>query len=146
MEVAVTTGPPEAVEAQLLAFAVPEPASELPPVGASLDRALGGRLARLAASGELRGERCEVYVSHVDGALSAERVAAAGAGPRDELDADSLRDAASAAAQADARIGGTLAWLLDESLGLPLADQARAVVDGVLLGGYDPGRWKTDGT
>ena len=40
--------------------------------------------------------------------------------------------------------GGTLAWLLDASLPLGTAEQARAVVDGLVLGGYDPGRWKTN--
>src|SRR5437764_5961222 len=129
----------------MLAFAVPEPASELPEVAQELDRTLEGRLARLVASGELRGEAGQVYATHVDAGLQAERIAAVGAGPREDLDADSLRHAAAAAAQADSRVGGTLAWALDESLGLPLAEQARAVVDGVLLGSYDPGRWKTQG-
>jgi hypothetical protein len=35
------------------------------------------------------------------------------------------------------RLGGTLAWLLDDSLPLDSAEQARAVVDGLVLGGYD---------
>src|SRR4029450_3481882 len=39
------------------------------------------------------------------------------------------------------RIGGTPAWLIDDSL--PHAEQARAVVDGLILGTYDPGRWKS---
>jgi leucyl aminopeptidase len=34
-------------------------------------------------------------------------------------------------------------WLLDETLPLSLADQARALVEGTILGGYSPGRWKT---
>jgi leucyl aminopeptidase len=37
----------------------------------------------------------------------------------------------------------TIAWLLDDSLPLPPAEQARAIVDGTLLGSYDPGRWKS---
>ena len=50
------------------------------------------------------------------------------------------------AAQALARVGGTLGWQLDESLPIPLADQARALVEGTILGGYTPGRWKTQDT
>ena len=145
MEIEVTTAPAGSVDAQMLAFAVSEPTSVLPQVAQELDRSLGGRLARLVETGELRGEAGQVCVTHVDGSLQAERVAAAGAGPLDELDADSLRQAAAAAAQADSRVGGTLAWALDESLKLPLDEQARAVVDGVVLGSYDPGRWKTQG-
>ncbi|TML11890.1 MAG: aminopeptidase, partial [Actinobacteria bacterium] len=70
------------------------------------------------------------------------RVVLVGLGPADELDADTVRTAAASVAQATERIGGTLAWLLDDSL--PQTEQARAVVDGLILGTYDPGRWKSD--
>src|SRR6185503_16936428 len=68
----------------------------------------------------------------------------AGGGRRDQLDADSIRDAAAGVARLG--FGGTIAWLLDPSLPLSTAEQARAVVDGIVLGGYDPGKWKTDAT
>ena len=67
-----------------------------------------------------------------------------GLGPAAELDTDTLRTAAAEVAQKTERVGGSLAWLLDDSLGLSHADQARAVVDGLVLGTYDPGRWKTN--
>ena len=47
-------------------------------------------------------------------------------------------------ARATATVGGTIAWLLDDGLTLPTAEQARSAVDGLMLGGYDPGRWKAD--
>ncbi|HKT44040.1 MAG TPA: leucyl aminopeptidase family protein, partial [Gaiellaceae bacterium] len=34
-------------------------------------------------------------------------------------------------------------WVLDERLPVPLADQAAALVEGTVIGGYSPGRWKT---
>jgi leucyl aminopeptidase len=40
-------------------------------------------------------------------------------------------------------VGGTLAWQLDESLPLPVAEQAAALVEGTIIGGYTPGLWKT---
>jgi leucyl aminopeptidase len=40
-------------------------------------------------------------------------------------------------------VGGTLGWLLDESLEVSLPDQAAALVEGTILGGYSPGAWKT---
>src|SRR5919201_705280 len=76
--------------------------------------------------------------------LDARRVAAAGIGRIDELDSDAVRTAAAAVARATEDVGGTLAWLLDETVPLPLDEQARAVVEGVVLGSYRPGRWKTD--
>ena len=41
-------------------------------------------------------------------------------------------------------VGGTLAWQLDDSLPLSSDEQARAVVEGAVLGGYSPARWKTE--
>ena len=107
---------------------------------------LGGRLKELAASGEFRGERAETVVLHTAGDLDAPRVVLTGLGSRTDVDLDAFRTAAAVAAQALARVGGTLGWLLDESLPVPLPDQARALVEGTLLGGYTPGRWKTQDT
>ena len=50
---------------------------------------------------------------------------------------------AAAALARRASFGGTIAWQLDDSLPVDLPDQARAVVDGVILGSYDPGQWKS---
>ena len=76
---------------------------------------------------------------HHDG----KRYIAAGLG--EELDADAFRTGAGAVARLAQGSGGTLAWLLDESLPLSFREQARAVVDGLVLGGYDPGVRKTEG-
>ena len=108
-----------------------------------VDEKLAGRLARLLESGDLRGKRGEALVLHTNGELQAPRVVAAGLGPRDEVDADALRDAGAAAAKALARVGGTLVWLLDETLAVPLPEQAAALVEGTILGAYSPGRWKS---
>jgi leucyl aminopeptidase len=107
-----------------------------------VDEKLGGRLERLGESGELRGTAGEALLLHLNGELDAPRLVAAGVGPRDEVDAEKLRTAGAAAAQTLARVGGTLVWLLDESLPVPLPEQARALVEGTLLGAYSPGRWK----
>jgi leucyl aminopeptidase len=107
-----------------------------------VDEKLGGRLARLGESGELRGERGEALLLHLDGELEAPRLVAAGVGKRDDVDADALRTAGAAAAQALARVGGTLVWLLDDSLPVPLPEQAAALVEGTIFGAYSPGRWK----
>ncbi|MGZ4353502.1 MAG: leucyl aminopeptidase [Gaiellaceae bacterium] len=108
-----------------------------------VDEKLGGRLARLTESGELRGERGEAVVLHLRGERAAPRLVAAGVGPRETVDADALRTAGAVAAQSVARVGGTILWLLDESLPLPLPEQAAALVEGTVLGAYSPGRWKT---
>ena len=109
----------------------------------TVDETLGRRLQELAATGELRGDRGEALLIHGNGELSAPRIVAAGVGGRDDVDADALRTAGAAAARALERVGGSVCWLLDESLPLSLPEQARALVEGTVLGGYDPGQWKT---
>ena len=108
-----------------------------------LDDKLGGRLKKLGESGELRGELGEKVLLHLNGELGAPRLVATGVGKREEVDADALRTAGSAAAAALSRVGGTLVWLLDESLPVPLPEQAAALVEGTILGAYSPGRWKS---
>jgi leucyl aminopeptidase len=108
-----------------------------------LDERLRGKLRRLIEDGEVKGELGETTVLHTDGELKAHRVVVAGIGKLDDFDADALRTAASAVAQRVADVGGTVAWMLDESLPLPFEEQARAIVEGTVLGSYSPARWKT---
>src|SRR5437899_483280 len=93
-----------------------------------LDGQLGGQLQRLADGGELSSELGTTVVLHTDGELNARRVVIAGVGNRDEIDADALRTAAAAVARRVSDVGGTLGWLLDESLPLSLEEQARLIV------------------
>jgi leucyl aminopeptidase len=141
MEIDATASAPGDVEASTLAFAVGEPGSELPAPARELDDRLGGRLTRLAEAGELRSDPWGVSLLHTNGEVRAGRVAAAGLGGT--IDADALRTAAAAVVRTTSRVGGTLAWAVDPALPLAPDEQARAVADGVVLGGYDPGRWKT---
>jgi leucyl aminopeptidase len=145
MGVEISVVAPGDVDADVVAVGITEPATALAPELAAIDERLEGRLRELAAAGEIRGELGESALVHLDRAGSTERVAAAGLGPRDRLDADAFRTAAAAVARAAGRFGGTVGWLLDSSLPLPEAEQARAIVEGTLLGAYDPGRWKTNG-
>jgi len=143
MEPSIGISLPGQERADTLALPVAQP---LGGEGARIvDEKLHGLLARLTETGELRGERGEAVVLHLNGELSAPRLVAAGVGPHDTADADALRTAAAAAAQSVARIGGTILWLLDESLPVPLPEQAAALVEGTILGAYSPGRWKTQG-
>ena len=140
-EIKVLVAAPGEVEADVLAVAVPEPAA-LTGAAAALDRELDGQLSDVIDSGEIRGNRDSATIVHT-GAGGAKRVAVAGLGKPEELNADSVRTAAAALARR-ASFGGTIAWQLDDSLPIDLPDQARAVVDGVILGSYDPGQWKSN--
>jgi leucyl aminopeptidase len=108
-----------------------------------LDNQLKGRLRRLAESGEVHGELGKTLLLHTEGELRARRVVLTGVGKQEDVDADALRTAAAAAADCVADVGGSVGWLLDESLPLGLEEQARGVVEGIVLGSYNPARWKT---
>jgi leucyl aminopeptidase len=142
MRVEVEAGTPESVEADVLAAPLLAPGSPVGPA-AKLDERLHGLLGRLADEGELSGKLRSAPLVHLNGELKAPRLAAAGLGERDAVDADSLRTAAATVVR-EARFAGSVAWLLDDSLPLSPTEQARAIVDGTLLGAYDPGRWKSD--
>jgi leucyl aminopeptidase len=110
-----------------------------------VDGKLAGRLQQLAASGEFRGDRGEALLLHT-GDADTPRVVLTGLGKRADLDLDAFRTAAAVTAQALARVGGSVGWLLDEGLSASPPDQARALVEGTVIGGYTPGRWKTQDT
>jgi leucyl aminopeptidase len=92
----------------------------------------------------VRRDLGETYVLLADKKVGPVQVAV-GLGPRDELDADAFRTAAAAVARELRRGDRSVAWPLDPKLPLPLVEQARAVVEGVVLGSYDPGSWKSNG-
>ena len=91
MEIAAA---PEAAEADLTAFAVLDPVGEVP----SLDL----RLTALAESGEMKGEAGATCILHGERG----RLVAAGGGRLDQLDGDSIRDAAAGVARLG--LGGTV--------------------------------------
>ena len=107
------------------------------------DGDLAAQLQQLADDGELKGELGKTTLLHTDGETNARRVVVAGLGKRADVDADAVRTAASAVARRLGDVGGTLGWTLDESLPLSADEQARAVVEGAVLGSYSPARWKT---
>jgi leucyl aminopeptidase len=143
MRVEIAAGTPESVEADVLAAPL-SAGTELNGPLAQLDERLNGLLRRLADEGELDGKLRSAPLVHMNGGLRAARIAAAGIGEREAVDSDTLRTAAATVVR-EAGFAGTVAWLLDDALPLSPAEQARAIVDGTLLGSYDPGRWKSDG-
>src|SRR5437870_13376985 len=107
----VEVGLPGQAGADALALPVAQPLGM--DGGRIVDEKLGGRLGKLSESGELRGERGEAVLLHLNGELEAPRLVAAGVGRRDDVDADALRTAGATTAQALSRVGGTRVWLPD---------------------------------
>jgi leucyl aminopeptidase len=140
MRVEVTTRPPEAIGADILAVPVLGRPTELlervdRALGARLDPSATGDAALQASNGSLE------LVRTVAGA-PVSRIALVGAGLPDEIDLDVLRTAAAAAARAAAAAGGRLVWAFEPEL--PVEDEAQvlAVVEGAILGAHVAARWK----
>src|SRR5690348_15204502 len=143
MNVQVQAVAPTEVDADTLA--VPLTEEGLTESGQAVDGKLDGLLQQLLQDGELRGDPGYARFVHAGGKLGAKRVAAAGMGNRDAIDADAVRTAAAAVAQETGEFSSSIAWALDSSLPLPVEEQASAIVEGTLLGAYEPARWKGDG-
>jgi leucyl aminopeptidase len=138
MKVEVSPAEPGELDVDILGVPVSQPA-----VTARLPRFLRDRLGPLVESGEADGALGSAPLLHLNAELPLARVAAAGVG--EQVDADAIRTAAAAVARAAAGFGGSVGWLLDDSLPLAPAEQARAAIEGVAFGAYTPGRWKSEG-
>jgi leucyl aminopeptidase len=108
--------------------------SEPHAVGADLIAAAGARASELGAPQRAVAEADPVAMVFTDAAPLA--VVAV------EPDTDGLRTAAARAVRA-CRGGGTVAWALDASLPLAVAEQVRALAEGAVIGGYDARRWRS---
>jgi leucyl aminopeptidase len=143
-QVAIDVAPPGRTEPDVLAVPVYNDGSAaLSSAAEAVDEQLGGRLGALVAAGEARPDVGSTLLLHTDGEVGARRVVMTGLGPIDEVDPDVVRTAVAAVARASRNVGGTLAWLVEHRLSVAAAEQARAVVEGVVLGSYEPDRWKT---
>jgi len=102
MQITLDSRPASKVEAEALVSYVFEPEKEqgtaVQGVVAELDRAAGGALGKLAASGELTGKMLEFTLVHFAPGIAAQRIVLIGAGKREKFGTAELRRLASAAA------------------------------------------------
>src|SRR4029077_5423448 len=147
MKISLDSRPAAKVEAEALVSYVFEPEKEqgtaVQSVIADLDRAAGGALGKLAASGELTGKMLEFTLVHFAPGIGAQRVVLVGAGKRDKFGTAELRRLASAAVRyLKARSVKRIAFLARE--GERTAEAAQAVTEGLLLGNFDGDKYRTD--
>ncbi len=132
METKLLYGPLENVEADAVAAVLFE--EEPPPADL---KSVSAWLSELSASGEFTGKAGELTVLHQPQGLRAKRLVVAGGGKRVAFDAAALRKAAGAVTRAVKQKGvKRLAWWLGNG-------DAAAVVEGAVLGNFEPDRYKT---
>lgn len=113
------------------------------PLFRDLDDRSGGVVSKVLATGELKGKPGEtVYLVPASEKLAAQRLLLVGAGKREEASFDTIRQVAGIAVRL-ARQRGLRSLGFVRRLTLDLERSAQAVVEGVLLGQFDPGTYKT---
>ena len=143
MKIELTAAAPSELDVAVLALGIADSAREGAPPEME---ALVPELRALIAQGDVSTAEGEAAALPAPPGVRARRLVVAGLGSDDELDADTLRTAAARAASLTGRLHeGSVAWICDGSLPIPLEQQAVAVVEGAVIGTYDPGVWKGGG-
>ena len=110
-----------------------------------VDRASGGQIGNLLASGDFRGKLCQTAVIRTGGAMPARRIVVVGLGKRADFNLEKLRGAYAAAARQVRDLNlKEFALAVDGGvLDLPLPQVAEAILEGALLGLYRFTPYKT---
>ena len=141
-EISYVTVPPSEAPVDLLVVPLFEDddLADLP----GLDAATGGEIARAHATKELRPKPRETFLTPVgDEAWRPRRVLLVGAGPSDDHPAERLRVAAAVAARSARRHRVDQLAFVCRKAAEPVA-AGQAVAEGLVLGGFDDRRYKTD--
>jgi leucyl aminopeptidase len=139
MEIAVKAGQIQQEEAELIVVNLF--AGVKTPAGATgaVDKALGGLITDLIASGDFKGKLNELAVLYAQGAVPAKRVMIVGLGKEEEFDLDKVRDAAGSVARRARQLGvRTYSTIVHGGgqTGLSVEMASQAVVEGTVLALY----------
>src|SRR6185312_12659150 len=145
MEIRVSTRDVQQFDGDALAVGIFSDKGPLHGPAAALDEALAGVIAELRASGEVTGAADEVTLLHTLGKIEPSRVAIIGLGPRDRCTLERIRRASAIACRrlrkVKARHVGLALASAERSINL--AQAARAMTEGALLGLYEFQRYKS---
>jgi leucyl aminopeptidase len=147
MEVKVKKGQIESEAAEALVLMHFEDEKSLPPELQGVDKALGGLIKDLVASGEFRGRHLTTSLLHTQGKLPAKRVLLIGLGKRKDFQPDKVRQAIGRAACRVRELG-----IKSFSTPIParklikgsLSASAQALVEGAVLGLYQFTEYRTE--
>ncbi|HET9980390.1 MAG TPA: M17 family peptidase N-terminal domain-containing protein, partial [Ktedonobacterales bacterium] len=148
MDVRVSTRDVQQFEGDALAVGMFSDKGPLHGPAAALDEALAGVIAELRASGEVTGAADEVTLLHTLGKIEPSRVAIIGLGPRDRCTLERIRRASAIACRRLRKVKARHIGLALASAerGINLAQAARAMTEGALLGLYEFQQYKARGS
>ena len=145
MEIRVSTRDVQQFDGDALAVGIFSDKGPLHGPAAALDEALAGVIADLRASGEVTGAADEVTLLHTLGKIEPSRVAIIGLGPRDRCTLERIRRASAIACRRLRKVKAQRVGLALASAerSINLAQAARAMTEGALLGLYEFGQYKS---
>ncbi|MBN1886642.1 MAG: leucyl aminopeptidase [Thermoflexales bacterium] len=145
MDITIRHGAIQNTTADALIVAIFEGVPELVGAAAAVNQALGGAIAELITSGDLKGKSGEVGVLYPRGAIPAKRVIVAGLGKPEEFTLDKLRKAAGAGSRKAHALGAkSIATSVHNDDPGQVEQASQATVEGALLGLYEFRLHKTE--
>jgi leucyl aminopeptidase len=143
MQIQLETQPYSSVQADALVTYVFEKDDKIDGVVADIDKAMEGRLAALAAGGELTGKALEFVLVHFPEGLDAKRLLIVGAGKPDKFSTTDLRKiAGSALRYLKSRGVRKFVFLAREGERNPAS--AQAVVEGLVVADFESDKYRTE--
>ena len=143
MQIQLETQPYSAIQADALVTYVFDRDDKFDGVLGEIDRAMQGRLAALAESGELSGKTLETVLVHFPEGLSAKRLLLVGAGKPEKFAASDLRKIAGTALRyLKSRGVKKLVFLAREGERGP--SSAQAVVEGLIVADFESDKYRTE--
>jgi leucyl aminopeptidase len=143
MQIQLDSQPYSSVPADALVACVFDDDNRFEGTLGEINRAMSGRLANLAGSGELTGKTLELVLVHFPAGLTAERLLLIGAGKKEKFTASDLRKLAGTALRyLKSRGAKKIAFLAPE--GERGTAGAQAVTEGVLWADYESDKYRTE--
>ena len=145
MEIRVSTRDVQQFKGDALAIGIFSDKGQLQGPAAALDEALAHGIEELRESGELTGAADEMTLLHTTDKIDASRVLIVGLGPRDRCTLERIRRASAIACRRLRKVKARHIGLALASTdhGINLAQAARAMTEGALLGLYEFRQYKS---
>ncbi|MGB0034665.1 MAG: leucyl aminopeptidase [Candidatus Acidiferrales bacterium] len=143
MQIQLETQPYSSIQADAIVTYIFDKEVKIEDVLADLDRGTDGRIAALAAGGEISGKALECVLVHFPEGLDAKRLLIVGAGKPDKFSTGDLRKIAGTALRfLKSRGVKKFAFLARENERGPAATQA--VVEGLVVADFESDKYRTD--
>jgi leucyl aminopeptidase len=143
MQIRIESQPYSSVSTDALVTFVFDEESKFDGSLADIDANMRGRLAQLAASGEISGRSLELALVHFPEGLAAERLLLVGAGKRDKFATGDLRKISGTALR-QLKFRGVKNFLFLTREGFVGSEAAQAVAEGLIIGDFESDKYKSE--